>query len=248
MSRDLLRRGNAFATPLAYQQRLNTKTSKLECIGVGNGKDGHVYLYCTDCGATFTKSKSKMRPSNQKRLICPYCEKLYVELNAREKVEEISKRIEARKQETIRRRETEYTLSHTGICERCGKKYFGRPNRKYCSAECASRQSDSNKSHLRRLRINNNYHDNISTILLAKRDKDVCWICKKKVDWQDFTINENGYRVTGKNYPSQDHVVPLAKGGTHTWDNVRLAHFKCNTEKGDKLFTQKENGQIILFC
>lgn len=39
----------------------------------------------------------------------------------------------------------------------------------------------------------------------------------------------------GDNYPSVDHIVPLAKGGLHSWDNVQLAHFKCNTLKGARV-------------
>jgi len=38
-------------------------------------------------------------------------------------------------------------------------------------------------------------------------------------------------------YPSIEHVIPIAKGGKHTWDNVKLAHRKCNMEKGIELIT-----------
>jgi 5-methylcytosine-specific restriction endonuclease McrA len=30
-----------------------------------------------------------------------------------------------------------------------------------------------------------------------------------------------------------EHVQPLTHGGTHTWDNVKPAHAKCNFDKGD---------------
>lgn len=32
-----------------------------------------------------------------------------------------------------------------------------------------------------------------------------------------------------------DHIIPLSKGGTHTWDNVQLAHMSCNAGKCDRL-------------
>lgn len=32
-----------------------------------------------------------------------------------------------------------------------------------------------------------------------------------------------------------EHVIPLCKGGTHTWDNCRPAHAKCNFDKADSL-------------
>lgn len=32
-----------------------------------------------------------------------------------------------------------------------------------------------------------------------------------------------------------DHIVPLAKGGDHSWANVAAAHFGCNAGKRDRL-------------
>jgi 5-methylcytosine-specific restriction endonuclease McrA len=48
-----------------------------------------------------------------------------------------------------------------------------------------------------------------------------CSICDKPIELQvEATI---------------DHVVPLARGGTHTEDNLRPAHRRCNAWKGDRL-------------
>lgn len=30
-----------------------------------------------------------------------------------------------------------------------------------------------------------------------------------------------------------DHIIPLAAGGAHTYANVQLAHFLCNSRKSD---------------
>lgn len=32
-----------------------------------------------------------------------------------------------------------------------------------------------------------------------------------------------------------DHIIPLSMGGTHTRDNVQLAHKRCNEAKGCQL-------------
>ncbi len=37
---------------------------------------------------------------------------------------------------------------------------------------------------------------------------------------------------------SIDHVVPRAKGGTHTWENVVAACRPCNTAKRDRLLSE----------
>lgn len=31
-----------------------------------------------------------------------------------------------------------------------------------------------------------------------------------------------------------DHLIPISKGGSHTWDNVAIAHRACNMKKGNK--------------
>lgn len=47
------------------------------------------------------------------------------------------------------------------------------------------------------------------------RDKGRCGICGITV-YGDFHI---------------DHVIPLSKGGEHSYANVQVAHPKCNQEK-----------------
>lgn len=56
------------------------------------------------------------------------------------------------------------------------------------------------------------------------RDGWVCGICGKPVDpaleWPD------PYCAT------LDHIKPLSLGGGHVWENVRLAHARCNAVRG----------------
>jgi len=61
---------------------------------------------------------------------------------------------------------------------------------------------------------------------LRKRDNDICQICGKPVDDTDI---ENGHAHSL--YPTLDHIIPLSKGGSHTWANVQLAHMGCNSGK-----------------
>ena len=41
-------------------------------------------------------------------------------------------------------------------------------------------------------------------------------------------------------------MIPIAKGGTHTWDNIQLAHRHCNSIKSDK-FIENDKGQLRFF-
>jgi 5-methylcytosine-specific restriction endonuclease McrA len=41
-------------------------------------------------------------------------------------------------------------------------------------------------------------------------------------------------KVPDRLAPTIDHIVPLARGGTHEPSNVQSAHFICNALKGDR--------------
>lgn len=71
------------------------------------------------------------------------------------------------------------------------------------------------------------YDKEVTLKKLIDRDKGICQICGRPINTED----KNGC-VAGDDYPSIDHVIALSKGGGHTWDNVQLAHKRCNAIKG----------------
>lgn len=58
------------------------------------------------------------------------------------------------------------------------------------------------------------------------RDRWVCGICGRKVDWRLAYPHPQS--------ASLDHIVPVSKGGDHTRANTRLAHFGCNSARGNR--------------
>lgn len=74
------------------------------------------------------------------------------------------------------------------------------------------------------------FDDAITLKALVKRDNGICKICGKPTDDSDIT---NGH--IGRMYPTLDHIIPLSKGGSHTWDNVQLAHMHCNAGKCNRM-------------
>ena len=81
--------------------------------------------------------------------------------------------------------------------------------------------------------IADKYNTSLSDEVI-KRFGLTCALCGEKCDTNDFKIID-GTVVCGNLYPSLDHIIPMAKGGSHTWDNVQIAHRRCNSLKGDKL-------------
>ena len=124
--------------------------------------------------------------------------------------------------------------TETRYCKRCGEPFICHPhsNQLFCSTDCQKAYSHSTHDIIRRQRVKEKIiDDDITLEKVAERDHDICQICGKLVDWNDYKI-VNGKKVSLGDYPSRDHIVPLCKGGSHSWENSRLAHIRCNSRKG----------------
>ena len=69
--------------------------------------------------------------------------------------------------------------------------------------------------------------DCINHLTLFEMHGWICWICKDPINRR--------LRLPHFMAATVEHIIPLARGGTHTWDNVVPAHAKCNFSKGDSL-------------
>lgn len=78
-----------------------------------------------------------------------------------------------------------------------------------------------------------NFDNDITLEKLYNRSTGVCALCGRPCDYEDYVFNGSVF-IAGNRYPSIDHIKPLSKGGSHTWDNVQLAHKQCNSIKSDK--------------
>lgn len=73
-------------------------------------------------------------------------------------------------------------------------------------------------------KLNGQYDNDISIRKLIERDGNKCYLCNNETT---FEVNH-----THNKYPTIEHVIPIAKGGTHSWDNVKVACRECNINKG----------------
>lgn len=67
--------------------------------------------------------------------------------------------------------------------------------------------------------------EDVGRIEVLGRDGWVCHICGESID--------KGLEFPHRLYGTLDHVVPLNKGGLHCLDNVKSAHWICNSMKRD---------------
>ncbi len=160
-------------------------------------------------------------------------------------------KIQASQRQDTKRIEKEWFIaSHTvqKTCEECGAIFYclDTENRKTCSSECARKYSNTQKDKRipKKQRI-----DKISLKRLFIRDNGVCYLCGCKCDWTDWKIAKSGHKYPGDRYPTIEHVIPVSKGGTDSWGNVRLACAKCNQAKSDSLIIINPiNKEIAYSC
>lgn len=117
------------------------------------------------------------------------------------------------------------------FCEKCGKVFYPiRVNQKFCCKACE--HSIRHQIHdIKRKRLFDNNAEDITLDDVYRKYNGICYLCGGECDYNDYAWI-NGHKNVYGNYPSREHVIPISKGGTHTWDNVRLAHIKCNSSKG----------------
>lgn len=116
------------------------------------------------------------------------------------------------------------TAEARGLCATCWKR-DGRATGRIASDPWDDRRK-ANYHRRRALKVATQVEDIIPRAIY-ERDGWTCGLCALAVDqrkaWPDPLS------------PSLDHVTPLSKGGTHTHDNVQLAHLTCNVSKGNRV-------------
>lgn len=117
-------------------------------------------------------------------------------------------------------------------CAECGALFYclDSESNVTCSPECSRRWK--NKRADKRIPKSQRV-DRITLKKLFKRDGGKCYLCGGQCDFDDWKTSAKGNLYQGDNYPTIEHVVPISKGGLDAWDNVRLAHWKCNLDKAD---------------
>lgn len=200
--------------------------------------DDKARLKCLICGDEFDICAPHNFMTVRKRIkdrCCPMCEKHKRDLA--KALQEQSKRVNQQQRQSAKELETvkNWLKTHTiciSQCANCGAEIYEHKAKKFCSARCSQRYGERHKAIVKDKRIKNRKHDvGITLDRVYKRAKGICYICGQQCNYEDYIIKEGNF-IAGNSYPSIEHIIPIAKGGTDTWLNVGLAHRGCNSKKG----------------
>jgi hypothetical protein len=137
------------------------------------------------------------------------------------------------------------------VCIACGEEYVvGLPHSSLfdklrtlrlqgiCSIEClpiykTERMLESNyisAARRRALKYGVAFDETITRTSVFEKDQGICYLCEMRTHLEHI---KDGYQPK---LSTVDHVVPISKGGSHTWENVRNCCLKCNITKHDRIY------------
>lgn len=197
------------------------KGQTLRLIPKGKNKSPVYFNHCKICSCLFT-TKSKL--NTMCSVLCRA--KDYERVKEEQKIK-------------TRERDKAKFIPKGCLCKECNKTFttsYGNTNREYCSKQCSSRHHKRIGRHSRRARMKGNEYETVNPFKVFNRDKWTCRMCGIKTPRKlRGTIEENA--------PELDHIIALAQGGSHTYNNVQCSCRKCNYTKGDKIV-----GQLPMFA
>lgn len=116
-------------------------------------------------------------------------------------------------------------------CELCGDVFTARTSKaRVCKDPSCRRQYHRNRAgkhwHTRRARVLGTQTEPVDKLVVFERDGWACGLCGGPID--------PDVQHPDKFSASLDHIVPLSRGGNHTYDNVQAAHLACNSRKSNR--------------
>lgn len=133
-------------------------------------------------------------------------------------------------------------------CRRCGTSFrfpkeFGSV--KFCSALCrvtyyhisdGPELKGCGKRYSKRRRAIMALGDKIDPYVIYVHFNWTCYLCNRKINPELTSPDPMSATL--------DHVIPLSRGGGHTWDNLLPTHLICNELKSNEL--TEEDSKVII--
>lgn len=149
-----------------------------------------------------------------------------------------SPRIRKYAKRLTKRREARQAVCNTWLtCPECGGKFrdLHQRNKKYCSTRCARREGKRARNKKNRAKLRGAKTETVLALKVFERDGWRCQLCGTKT----LQHLRGSYK---KRAPEWDHIVPISKGGEHSYSNTQFSCRACNAAKSAQIL-----GQIPLF-
>lgn len=210
-----------------------------------------IAFICSDCGKAVKRPKRGPQPTqpscrdcyeNRRRILrtfsgwveksCPQCGILFS--SAKNSYCSLGCRI-SHFRSGIRLANASKRIATTEVCAcaRCGdtfSKDHTRPKQIFCSSECRKRS----EWETRRARRSDNDNRQPPVSVAYKVLRDSGWKCSAcGVDTPEVLRGTHAL-----NAPEVDHIVPLSRGGNHSYENLQCLCKSCNSSKGAKLMSE----------
>jgi 5-methylcytosine-specific restriction endonuclease McrA len=124
------------------------------------------------------------------------------------------------------------------VCSICGATVAQSSSgkKRYCSKRCKLQTPaniEAKKTHRKRQKATRRSAtvESVSPLRVFMRDGWRCHLCGGMTD-------KSKRGTLHPNAPELDHIVPLSKGGEHSYRNTACAHKRCNAAKSDRIIGQ----------
>lgn len=120
------------------------------------------------------------------------------------------------------------------VCTECFAPFstvYGLKLRRYCSMSCGKKAGKRAARAKGKARKRAATVESVNPTRVFMRDGWLCHLCGGKTD----RTRRGTYHPKA---PELDHIVPLAKGGAHSYANTACAHRSCNAAKSDTIMGQ----------
>jgi 5-methylcytosine-specific restriction endonuclease McrA len=135
-----------------------------------------------------------------------------------------------------RKRSKQLNTAKKGIvpprpCKECGVIFvpeYGNKKRTFCSDMCGTRHSRRIRAGRERARLRGLKVEHVDPLVVLARDGYACQIC-------GIPTPRRLRGTTHPHAPEVDHIIPLSRGGAHSYANTQCACRSCNHKKSDHL-------------
>jgi len=209
---------------------ISKKTSGVRCVKC-KGESARVLLPCPRCGVDFwpwANTPAGRQPSHARKFCCkapanpkpPPRARLTSE-QARQRIIERSRRYYRANREHVIRVKLSYKRRKYASDERYREMARATVRRWSKKNSAVVKRIARDAAINRRARKRGAFRECVKRAEVLRRSSSVCGICLQPID------------------PSQtwhvDHIVPLSRGGEHSYANVQAAHPRCNERKGSSI-------------